>query len=517
MRSHKADLFLAEGEQNDYLQEGDVGFKVKKKKSKKSAVKSSSRRIAGLDDDEPHANGADVHANGDIEMAADDTEAMPSTSTAQRRLHKEATETQSRDTFDDDELQSALARQRRQVNRKRIQQIRGEDIAQQIADTRAQSVPVDDEEDVKPSVKLEEGGAADASDDDDGGLVLNDTSEFVRNIALGGASAKRQQGTATPVSTNAASATRAVRGASKFKKVKAEPVDDGLPTDQLLTEVKREDREEGEAGDDDLDSDDMDVDSGNRQPTFGDKGKQRAVAGMDGTDGFGGTAAEKLVSGGLASTLSLLKQSGIVKAATPEELERERATREKERFIAEARRRDMEREADRAKSKAAGANKTDAQREYENKQRQHEYAQKTLEAFKTYKPKVDIKYTDEFGRDMTPKEAWKDLSHKFHGKGSGTNKRAKLLKKVEDERKREAMASGDTPLAASAAFQARQERMGSATMIIGVGNKNAAPSADQLLGAAAASSSAVQLNKSRKADPPAPVAKRQKLQPRVLG
>ena len=72
---------------------------------------------------------------------------------------------------------------------------------------------------------------------------------------------------------------------------------------------------------------------------------------------------------------------------------------------------------------------------------------------------------------MTPKEAWKELSHKFHGKGSGTNKREKLLKKIEDERKREAMSSGDTPLSATAAFQARQERIGSATMVIGVGNK----------------------------------------------
>jgi len=63
------------------------------------------------------------------------------------------------------------------------------------------------------------------------------------------------------------------------------------------------------------------------------------------------------------------------------------------------------------------------------------------------------------------------LSHEFHGKGSGTQKQIKRLKKFEDEKKAEAMASGDTPLSTNAAFQARQERLGSATMLLSVGNK----------------------------------------------
>lgn len=37
------------------------------------------------------------------------------------------------------------------------------------------------------------------------------------------------------------------------------------------------------------------------------------------------------------------------------------------------------------------------------------------------------------------------------------------------------MASGDTPLNTNAAFQARQERLGSATMVLSVGNKSTAP------------------------------------------
>ena len=62
-------------------------------------------------------------------------------------------------------------------------------------------------------------------------------------------------------------------------------------------------------------------------------------------------------------------------------------------------------------------------------------ARETVEAFKHYKPVVEIKYSDDFGRALSPKEAWKMLSHKFHGKGSGKSKTEKRIKKIEEEKK----------------------------------------------------------------------------------
>ena len=50
-------------------------------------------------------------------------------------------------------------------------------------------------------------------------------------------------------------------------------------------------------------------------------------------------------------------------------------------------------------------------------------------------------------------------------------KTEKRLKKIEEEQKRKSMASGDTPLSTTAAFAARAEMTGSATMILSVGNK----------------------------------------------
>jgi U4/U6.U5 tri-snRNP-associated protein 1 len=57
---------------------------------------------------------------------------------------------------------------------------------------------------------------------------------------------------------------------------------------------------------------------------------------------------------------------------------------------------------------------------------------------------VELKYIDEFGRSMNQKEAFKHLSHQFHGKGSGKQKTEKLLKKIEDEKRREAQSMLDS-------------------------------------------------------------------------
>jgi len=50
-----------------------------------------------------------------------------------------------------------------------------------------------------------------------------------------------------------------------------------------------------------------------------------------------------------------------------------------------------------------------------------------------YKPNVKLEYIDDNNMKLTPKEAFRYLSHKFHGKGPGKNKIEKRLKKVEQE------------------------------------------------------------------------------------
>jgi len=50
-----------------------------------------------------------------------------------------------------------------------------------------------------------------------------------------------------------------------------------------------------------------------------------------------------------------------------------------------------------------------------------------------YKPNISLDYIDDDGRLLNAKEAFRYLSHKFHGKGPGKNKVEKRMKKNEQE------------------------------------------------------------------------------------
>ncbi|KAJ8267152.1 hypothetical protein GJAV_G00139110 [Gymnothorax javanicus] len=75
----------------------------------------------------------------------------------------------------------------------------------------------------------------------------------------------------------------------------------------------------------------------------------------------------------------------------------------------------------------------------------------------SYKPDVKIEYVDDTGRKLTPKEAFRQLSHRFHGKGSGKMKTEKRMKKLEEEALLKKMSSSDTPLGTVALLQEKQK------------------------------------------------------------
>ncbi|XP_050235799.1 SART-1 family protein DOT2 [Mercurialis annua] len=58
---------------------------------------------------------------------------------------------------------------------------------------------------------------------------------------------------------------------------------------------------------------------------------------------------------------------------------------------------------------------------------------------------IRIERLDEFGRVMTPKEAFRLISHKFHGKGPGKMKQEKRMKQYLEELKLKQMKNSDTP------------------------------------------------------------------------
>lgn len=147
---------------------------------------------------------------------------------------------------------------------------------------------------------------------------------------------------------------------------------------------------------------------------------------------------------GLGSTLKMLKDRNLLDATVPKVDVKDVLARNQ--FLAEQRRRralaeaqaQLERERQRERADFKKLSKKD-QEEYnarQNVRREEEEAARMAELFdKNYKPNVQLKYLDEFNREMTPKEAFKELSHQFHGKGSGAGKREKKLKKIDEERR----------------------------------------------------------------------------------
>lgn len=57
-------------------------------------------------------------------------------------------------------------------------------------------------------------------------------------------------------------------------------------------------------------------------------------------------------------------------------------------------------------------------------------------------PGISIVHLDEFGRQMKPKEAFRKLSHVFHGRGPGPVKQEKKLRQFREEQKRGRIAFG---------------------------------------------------------------------------
>ncbi|XP_042862737.1 U4/U6.U5 tri-snRNP-associated protein 1-like [Penaeus japonicus] len=83
-----------------------------------------------------------------------------------------------------------------------------------------------------------------------------------------------------------------------------------------------------------------------------------------------------------------------------------------------------------------------------------------------YKPDVKLEYVDDEGRKLNAKEAFRYLSHKFHGKGSGKNKTEKRMKKWNEELLMKHMSSSDTPLQTLERQREKQKQLGAAYLVL---------------------------------------------------
>lgn len=156
-----------------------------------------------------------------------------------------------------------------------------------------------------------------------------------------------------------------------------------------------------------------------------------------------GIEEEATFDQGIGAAMAMLRQKGVFQENEAEASLR----RSKEAWLAKdkkirmgielERRRVREELRNSPRFKSMSARDREAFAASENKRLDALEAKATQERFKDYKPSIDIKYTDDFGRNMTQKEAFKHMSHQFHGIDSGSGKTAKKLAQIEKEKANE--------------------------------------------------------------------------------
>lgn len=410
--------FTREWEVSDYMKEGDKGFKKKVRvihglaNTQKKRAKQSTRR-AEVDEDDKDAMDVEAAPTFAPRVVGDDPDNL----------------------VDDDDLQAALARSRRQ-NAKKMPKVKPEDLAAQIAARR---------EEEAAAVKEE-------PEEDDGRITFDETSEFVRNVT-----------------TESRRVVKEERARTRTRSVSAAPVTNGTAS-PVVVKVERPD-DDVEMSEDEGDEDEALAEMAAREGLSLAEYRLKIDEQMAelSTMAAESEGPEPQVGQGVAGILAMLRNQGTLEKVTAEQAEREKQQKQYDLWKADYRRREAERELEKIKNR--GGNKDQAQREYDNRMREQREAREALEIFKEYKPDVNLVYHDEFGREMTPKEAWKSLSHKFHGKTSGRMKTEKKLRKIEEEKKAQAMLAGDTPLGMADAFSRRAKKTGEAHMVLSAGNK----------------------------------------------
>lgn len=302
---------------------------------------------------------------------------------------------------DDDDLQASLAKQRRAALKKRKKTM-PEDIARQVRNEASATTGTD--------------GFNGEAREEEGGLVIDETSEFVANLQRSTEAERSHLGGSKPSTS------------SKKKGISpAKMMDEDMDMDESFNDSQ---------------------DGGDFEERAKEQNSTPAPPGLT----VNGLEDEATLNHGVGATLNMLSQRGLIKQSTEGDLnalhrERQRFLMEKQNREADAERKaKLQRERDRASGKLDRMSARDREEyaRWENRQRDQQESRQMTDIFnREYKPDVQLKYVDEFGRSMNQKEAFKHLSHHFHGKGSGKQKTEKHLKRIEDDKKREAMSSLD--------------------------------------------------------------------------
>jgi U4/U6.U5 tri-snRNP-associated protein 1 len=377
------DILQDDAPSNDYMDLSEIKMKKPKKKKTKKAKRER------IEDDEEMMLPPTEEPNEDMELDS-----------AEATVPKAKKKSVFDESFiDDDDLQANLAAQRRKALKKR-NKMRPEDLARQLRDEdSAPQTP-----DVVTTTEVDERT----------GLTIDETSEFVH--FLGGNAGDEEE-----------EARRRRRKSSHV----SERIKTGSPRD-----------EDG----------DIDMNQSYGEVAEAENARERSTSRAQSFEPLDtGLGTEKTVDGGMGATLALLRQRGLVAAETDASA-KNALYRDRQKFLADKQRAEGDAERQRKIARERERNSTRwntmtprEREEYARKQNNNadvSESRRLADIFnKEYKPNVELNYVDEHGRQMNQKEAFKQLSHQFHGKGSGNTKTKKYLDKVAQEKKKMAESS----------------------------------------------------------------------------
>ena len=377
------DILQDDAPANDYLDLSEIKMKKPKKKKTKKAKRER------IEDDEEMMLPPTEEPVEDMELDSAET-AVP-------KPKKKSVFDES--FIDDDDLQANLAAQRRKALKKR-NKMRPEDLARQLRDEdSAPQTP-----DVITTTEGDEGTS----------LTIDETSEFVH--FLGGNAGDEEE-------------------EARRRRRKSSHVSEGIKTESPRDE-----------------DGDIDMNQSYGEVAEAEDARERSASRAQSSEPLDtGLGTEKTVDGGMGATLALLRQRGLVAAETDAST-KNALYRDRQKFLAEKQRAEGDAERQRKIARERERNSTRwntmtprEREEYARKQNNNadfSESRRLAEIFnKEYKPNVELNYVDEHGRQMNQKEAFKQLSHQFHGKGSGNTKTKKHLDKVAQEKKKMAESS----------------------------------------------------------------------------
>ena len=181
---------------------------------------------------------------------------------------------------------------------------------------------------------------------------------------------------------------------------------------------------------------------------------------------------EPIVGGSVAATLAALKRKGDLTDHNPSSNFSMTDLQKREEILSRQRQRQIEQDLEARKQREQerqnerwnrmSQREREQYREQQNQRREKEEARRRMDEVNEIKFNVELEYRDEFGHEMTPKDAFKKLSHTFHGKGSGTMKRGKYLQKVQEKSKTQVSGSAVGDLEKSNSLRERQKAQGTA-------------------------------------------------------